>query len=204
MYNQNVQDPKVWITRRINMAKSELKEKGGDYYEGRTRQNFLDGLDTVVDRISDADKKLKFAEAVNQYRKMAPPDNTKVSSNDEDILNTAKKEIEKKELTTKPNKKFNTRTGRLEDINTKNLNGQLAMTPQERKEYKELQKEFPGAFLDENMYEITIENIEKIAKANKRVHPSTSVIDRKDMLLENELKLCEVINKKIENYLELK
>lgn len=121
MYNQNVQDPKVWITRRINMAKSELKEKGGDYYEGRTRQNFLDGLDTVVDRISDADKKLKFAEAVNQYRKMAPPDNTKVSSNDEDILNTAKKEIEKKELTTKPNKKFNTRTGRLEDINTKKL-----------------------------------------------------------------------------------
>ena len=96
MYNQNVQDPKVWITRRINMAKSELKEKGGDYYEGRTRQNFLDGLDTVVYRISDADKKLKFAEAVNQYRKMAPPDNTKVSSNDEDILNTAKKEIEKR------------------------------------------------------------------------------------------------------------
>lgn len=98
MYNQNVQDPKVWITRRINMAKSELKEKGGDYYEGRTRQNFLDGLDTVVDRISDADKKLKFAEAVNQYRKMAPPDNTKVSSNDEDILNTAKKEIKKKRI----------------------------------------------------------------------------------------------------------
>lgn len=73
-----------------------------------------------------------------------------------------------------------------------------------RKEYKELQKEFPGAFLDENMYEITIENIEKIAKANKRVHPSTSVIDGKDVLLENELKLCEVINKKIEDYLELK
>ena len=147
MYNQNVQDPKVWITRRINMAKSELKERGGDYYEGSSRQNFLDGLDTVVDRISDVDKKLKFAEAVNQYRKMAPPDNTKVSSNDEDILNTAKKEIEKKELTTKPNKKFNTRTGRLEDINTKNLNGRLAMTPQERKEnntkrQKILDKEF--------------------------------------------------------------
>lgn len=134
MYNQDVQDPKVWITRRINTAKSELKGRGGDYYEGWTRQNFLDGLDTVVDRIPDADKKLQFAKAVTQYRRMAPPDNTKVSSNDEDTLNTAKKEIEKKELTTKPNKKFNARTGRLEDIDTKNFNGHLAMTSQERKE----------------------------------------------------------------------
>ena len=39
MYNQGVQDSKVWITRRINMAKSELKGRGGDYYEGKTRQN---------------------------------------------------------------------------------------------------------------------------------------------------------------------
>ena len=73
-----------------------------------------------------------------------------------------------------------------------------------RKEYKKLQEEFPGAFLDENIYEITVENIEMFAKANKRVHPSTTVKNGKDVLLENELKLCESINKKIEDYLELK
>lgn len=65
-----------------------------------------------------------------------------------------------------------------------------------RKEYKKLQEEFPGAFLDENIYEITVENIEMFAKANKRVHPSTTVKNGKDVLLENELKLCESINKK--------
>lgn len=125
----NNKNSKIAARARLNSAKYELRNgKGGDYWEGDTKENFFKTLRNYLNKTQNIDK-YKVLNFLDEYEKITP-EREYIKSNEEIENDKLKQNIAKEN--NKSVQKFNSKTGNYETNN--NPHGVLSANPDVRKE----------------------------------------------------------------------
>lgn len=103
-------NPKVAANRRLNYAQSEMKQKGGDFWEGLSKKEFFNNTRVAISKSNTLDASQKqFLLAVLKTYEDITSEELKVTSSETDTNKALNKGIQKEN--NKPVQKYNAKTG---------------------------------------------------------------------------------------------